>query len=643
MRFHVEHKDIPSKKNTEKTYSSYDVIVVGAGHAGCEAALIAARMGAKTLLATMNLFTVAQMSCNPAIGGLAKGHLVREIDVLGGEMALNTDRTGIQFRMLNKSKGPAVWSPRAQTDRMDYSWSMRLAVERQKNLHLKQMVVTDIIITKGEVRGIKLQSEAIIEGKAVVLTAGTFLNGKIFIGESSSAAGRAGEFPATEISTELKKSGFKLGRLKTGTPPRVDGNTIDYDKLIIQKGDDPPPVFSFQTEKREVEQKPCYLTKTTPKTHEILISGLDRSPLYMGTIKGVGPRYCPSVEDKAVRFKDKESHQIFLEPEGKDTSEMYVNGFSSSLPEDIQIKALRTIPGLEKAEVTRLAYAIEYDFFPADQLLSTLETKLVQNLYFSGQINGTSGYEEAAAQGLMAGINAVLKLRGEKPFVLDRSEAYIGVMIDDLVTRSPLEPYRMFTSRAEYRLLLRQDNADLRLYRYAEKHGLLSNEPIKRIKEKENLIPKTVEMMKNIKLSPKEASVILSKYKSSDLNQKENLFQILKRPEIPIEALNHLWDKIVDDERLQKEIEQQVEIEIKYQGYFQRQRAQIKKMENLEQYLIPEDFDYVQISALASEAREKLIQHKPRSLGQASRIDGVRASDISILMVYLEKLRKKRA
>jgi len=347
--------------------------------------------------------------------------------------------------------------------------------------------------------------------------------------------------------------------------------------LIIQNGDDPPPVFSFHTEKIEVEQKPCYLTKTTPKTHEILISGLDRSPLYTGTIKGIGPRYCPSIEDKAVRFKDKESHQIFLEPEGKDTSEMYVNGFSSSLPEDIQIKALRTIPGLEKAEVTRLAYAIEYDFFPADQLLSTLETKLVQNLYFAGQINGTSGYEEAAAQGLMAGINAVLKLRGEKAFVLDRSEAYIGVMIDDLVTRSPLEPYRMFTSRAEYRLLLRQDNADLRLYQYAEKYGLLSDKMINRIKEKESLIPRTVEMIKDIKLSPKEASDILSRYKTSDLNQKESVFQILKRPEIPIKALSYLWGKVVNDERLQKEIEQQVEIEIKYQGYFQRQRTQIKK------------------------------------------------------------------
>lgn len=636
-------KHIEIEKEEKGLYGVYDVIVVGAGHAGCEAALITARMGAKTLLATMNLFTVAQMSCNPAIGGLAKGHLVREIDVLGGEMALNTDRTGIQFRMLNRSKGPAVWSPRAQTDRMDYSWQMRLAIERQENLYLKQMMVDGIVVEDRRVVGVKLQSGTVVEGKAVILTAGTFLNGKIFIGQNAVDGGRAGEFAAKGITKDLIDNGFKIGRLKTGTPPRIDGSTVDFDQLIPQYGEDPPPAFSFRTPKIEVEQVPCYLTKTTPETHKILLSALDRSPLYTGMIHGVGPRYCPSIEDKAVRFSDRDHHQLFLEPEGRDTTEMYLNGFSSSLPEDIQIKSLHTIPGLEKAEVTRLAYAIEYDFFPTDQIFVTMETKKIEHLYFAGQINGTSGYEEAAAQGLMAGINAVLKLNKEEPFILDRSEAYIGVLLDDLVTRNPVEPYRMFTSRAEHRLLLRQDNADLRLYRYAERYGLLPDKVIQRIKTKEKRIPEFIQSLKKIKVKPDDVAEILKKCQSKPLTRKESLFQLLKRPEITIESIRHFWQPIINDEKLLAEIEKQAETEIKYEGYFARQKAMIKKMQALENQTIPEDFDYMSLPALATESREKLQKHQPRTLGQASRIEGVRAADISVLMVFLEKYRRKLA
>ncbi len=619
-------------------YGEYDVIVVGAGHAGCEAALIAARMGAKTLLATMNLFTVAQMSCNPAIGGLAKGHLVREIDALGGEMALNTDRAGIQFRMLNRSKGPAVWSPRAQCDRLDYSYRMRLALERQPNLHLKQMTVGGLLVKGRKAVGVRLRSGSAVYGKAIVLTAGTFLNGRMYTGLVATPGGRAGELPATGITKDLQALGFRTGRLKTGTPPRIDGGTVDFSKMTPQYGDDPPPPFSFRTEKLEVEQLACYLTATTPETHAILRTGLDRSPMYTGLIQGVGPRYCPSIEDKIVRFHERDHHQIFLEPEGRGTTEMYVNGFSTSLPEEVQIRALRTIPGMERVEVTRLGYAIEYDFFPTDQIYPTLETKPVENLYFAGQINGTSGYEEAAAQGIMAGINAVLKLRGEEPFILERSEAYIGVLIDDLVTRVPEDPYRMFTSRAEYRLLLRQDNADLRLLRYAEKYGLLPERVMERTRRKQRLIRELLERLRKQRARPAEVADLLQEYGSAPISQNESLYQLLKRPEIPVAALRRFWGRLDPDPRLQEEVERQVEIEVKYEGYIRRQEAMVQSFRNLEQKRIPDDLDYSKVHALSAEAREKLSRYRPRSLGQASRIAGVSPSDISVLMIHLARM-----
>ena len=636
----MKHSEKPlgvSLASLRSIYDEYDVIVIGAGHAGCEAALIAARMGAKTLLTTMNIFTIAQMSCNPAIGGLAKGHLVREIDALGGEMALNTDRAGIQFRMLNRSKGPAVWSPRAQCDRLDYSYQMRLALERQPNLHLKQMTVDGLVVKGRRIAGIRLKSGTVIYGKAVILTAGTFLNGRMYTGLVPTPGGRAGELPATGITKQAESLGFRVGRLKTGTPPRIDGSTVDFSKMTPQYGDEPPTPFSYRTEKLQVEQLPCYLTATTPETHAVLMTGLDRSPMYTGLIQGVGPRYCPSIEDKIVRFHERDHHQIFLEPEGRGTTEMYVNGFSTSLPEEVQIRAIRTIPGMENVEVTRLGYAIEYDFFPTDQIYPTLETKLIENLYFAGQVNGTSGYEEAAAQGIMAGINAVLKLRGEEPFILERSEAYIGVLIDDLVTRVPEDPYRMFTSRAEYRLLLRQDNADLRLLPYAEKYGLLPREVLERTRRKKKLIGELLERLRKQRVRPSEVAPLLRQLGSAPISQNESLFRLLKRPEIPIGALRRFWGRLDEDGRLQEEVERQVEIEVKYEGYIRRQEAMVQNFRNLEHRLIPPDLDYNEVYALSAEAREKLSRYRPRSLGQASRIAGVSPSDISVLMIHLSK------
>lgn len=621
----------------------YDIIVVGAGHAGCEAALAAARMGMDTILLTMDLSTVAKMSCNPAIGGLAKGHLVREIDALGGEMGKAIDDTGIQFRMLNKSKGPAVWGPRAQADRLQYSLRMLQALENQKNLEIRQTMVNGLIVKKGRVRGVKIFTGSELLARSVILTAGTFLNGLIHIGLFNYSAGRAGEFPATGLTESLVDyCGFKVGRLKTGTPPRISGNTINFKEMAIQLGDSNPQPFSFRTEKIKQSQIPCYLTYTTEKTHEIIRSGLDRSPLYTGKIIGIGPRYCPSIETKIVRFPEKNSHQLYLEPEGRYTNEYYLNGFSTSLPEDIQYNAVRTITGLEHSEITRLGYAIEYDYFLPSQLYATLETKPVENLYFAGQINGTSGYEEAAAQGIMAGINASLKLKNKDPFILNRSQAYIGVLIDDLVTKEIEEPYRMFTSLAEYRLLLRQDNADLRLMDFGYKFGLINENTYKKFKKKKILISQFLEDVKRIKLNPQQINPLLQKEQTSLISEKESIYQLLKRPEITIQCLkgviNHpLFEDIQDRDFFMKSLREQVEIEVKYEGYLARQHQQIEKFHKMEDKIIPNRFDYSKIHSLSTEARDKLIKIKPRSIGQASRIAGVSPADIAVLLIALRR------
>jgi len=616
---------------------TYDVIVVGAGHAGCEAALAAARLGCRTLLLTINLDTIAKMSCNPAIGGLAKGHVVREIDALGGEMAKVIDRTGIQFKMLNTGKGPAVRAPRAQADMAAYSAEMARVLQTQPNLDLKQACVEEILAENDRVVGVLTHMGVAYRARSVILTTGTFLRGLIHIGLQSYRAGRAGEFPADRLSDSLRQLGLELGRLKTGTCPRVHRRSVDFSALREQPGDEHPQPFSFSTERIDREQVSCYVGFTNESTHEIIRRNLDRSPLYSGKIVGIGPRYCPSIEDKVVKFADKPSHLIFVEPEGLSTEEMYLNGLATSLPEDVQLAFLHTIPGLERAEIMRPGYGIEYDFVPPTQIEPSLETKRIDGLFLAGQINGTSGYEEAAGQGIVAGINAALKLRGEEPLILTRAEAYIGVMIDDLVTKGTNEPYRLFTSRAEHRLLLRHDNADLRLTKYGYRVGLVSSNELERVQAKQESVQAELEWARNTKVAPSERlNRLLGERGSAPLTSPALVAQLVKRPELTLRDLVGFCGRhdAVDDSVLE-----QVEIELKYEGYIQRQAHQIELFQKMEDKLIPDTVDYGKVRGLSRESAEKLAKIRPRSLGQTSRIPGVRSADVTVLMIYLEGLR----
>ena len=619
-------------------FNTYDVIVVGAGHAGCEAAAAAANLGSKTLLVTMSLQNIAQMSCNPAMGGIAKGQIVREIDALGGYSGIVSDKTAIQFKMLNKSKGPAMWSPRVQSDRMRFSEEWRMMLENTPNLDFYQEMVSGLVINNGKIEGIKTSLGITIKAKTVVLTNGTFLNGLIHIGDKQFGGGRAGESAAYGITEDLVKVGFESGRMKTGTPPRVDGRSLDYSKMNEESGDLRPDKFSYSGETKPlVHQRSCHMTYTSLDVHDILREGFDRSPMFNGRIKSLGPRYCPSIEDKINRFADKERHQLFVEPEGWKTCEVYVNGFSTSLPEDIQFKALRSVAGFENVKFFRPGYAIEYDYFPPTQLKHTLETKLVEGLYFAGQINGTTGYEEAASQGLMAGINAALKVHEKEPMILKRDEAYIGVLIDDLITKGTEEPYRMFTSRAEYRTLLRQDNADARLTPKSFEIGLASEKRMRRMEEKFAASDAMVSFFKETSITVAETNPILEQKGSAPIVQSDKMFKIFSRPQIDLEDFLK-FEKVaqyVADHNLDREILEQAEIQVKYSGYIEKERNNADKLTRLEDVKIPVDFDFNKIKSMSIEAKQKLSKIRPITISQASRISGVSPSDISVLLIHM--------
>ena len=618
--------------------NKYDVVVVGGGHAGSEAAASAANLGAKTLLITMSLQNIAQMSCNPAMGGIAKGQIVREIDALGGYSGIVTDRTAIQFKMLNKSKGPAMWSPRAQSDRMRFAEEWRNTLEQIANLDLYQDSVNELIFEDNKIIGVKTQLGIIVYSETVVITAGTFLNGKIHIGDKTFGGGRAGEGASTGITEDLEKVGFVSGRMKTGTPPRVDANSVDFSKMTEQPGDQIPLKFSYSNQTEILsEQRSCYMTYTSREVHDLLREGFENSPMYTGRIQGAGPRYCPSIEDKIDRFSSKERHQLFIEPEGWNTTEIYVNGFSTSLPHEVQYKALRKIAGFEKVKVLRFGYAIEYDYFPPTQLTETLETKLVNNLFLAGQINGTTGYEEAAAQGLMAGINAALKVKKKEPFVLRRDEAYIGVLIDDLITKGTEEPYRMFTSRAEYRTLLRQDNADLRLTPKSFKIGLASQDRMNRVKEKQIKTDLFIDFLKKTSIKPEDVNPILEDNKSAKVKQSMKMFKLAARPQLDFNDVRKFpkVEEFILDNNLDNEIIEQTEIHVKYSGYIEKEKNSADKLLRLEGIKIPVNFDYQKIKSISYEAREKLSKIQPTTISQASRISGVSPSDISVLLVYM--------